>query len=203
MSSSEIHETAIVHPEAKIGAGVKIGPYCTIGAHVEIEEDCQLLSHVVVDGHTTIGKGNTFYPFCSIGAPPQDLSYKGEPTKTIIGNNNVFRESVTVHRASMKQDQFTKIGDNCLMMAYVHVGHDAVLGNGIIVANSVNFAGHVIVGGMLSETTRSKLQLVELPLTSVTVSTMLVVPTETIVPATGLCVTEATPQLSPVVASPV
>lgn len=141
-----IHSSSIVDPNAKIHETVKIGPFCIIGPNVKIGANTVLHSHVVVDGHTTIGEGNQFFQGCSIGAPPQDNSYKGEPTQTIIGNNNTFREFVSIHRGTLKENQITKIGDNCLFMAYVHAGHDVVVGNNCTIANSTNFAGHVKIG---------------------------------------------------------
>lgn len=141
-----IHPSSLVDPQAKIHETVKIGPFCIVGPNVEIGANTTLHSHVVIDGHTTIGFGNQFFQGCSIGAPPQDTSYKGEPTRTVIGNNNTFREYVSVHRGTLKENLLTQVGDNCLLMAYVHVGHDVVLGNNCTIANSTNFAGHVKIG---------------------------------------------------------
>lgn len=146
MENVEIHPLASVHPEAKIGNNVKIGPFCVIGPNVTIGDDCVFHSHVVVDGHTTIGKNNKFFQFGSIGAPPQDNSYKGEPTETIIGDNNTFREYVSVHRGTLKQDLKTVIGSNSLFMSYCHIAHDCTLGNNLTFANSVMLAGHVNIG---------------------------------------------------------
>lgn len=143
---ANIHPSSLVDPNAKLHETVVVGPFCIVGPNVEIGEGTTLRSHVVVDGHTTIGKNNTFFQGCSIGAPPQDNSYKGEPTKTIIGDNNTFRECVSIHRGTLKQDLVTKIGNNCLFMAYVHAGHDVTIGNNCTIANSTNFAGHVNVG---------------------------------------------------------
>ena len=143
---SNIHTSSIIEKGAKIHETVKIGPFCIVGANVEIGANTVLHSHVVIDGHTTIGEGNKFFQGCSIGAPPQDNSYKGEPTKTVIGNNNTFREYVSVHRGTLKENLLTQIGDNCLLMAYVHIGHDVAMGSNCTIANSTNFAGHVKVG---------------------------------------------------------
>jgi UDP-N-acetylglucosamine acyltransferase len=143
---SNIHPSAIVDIAAKIHETVKIGPFCLVGPNVEIGANTILHSHVVVDGHTTIGEGNQIFQHCSIGAPPQDNSYKGEPTRTVIGNNNTFREYVSIHRGTLKENQLTQIGNNCLFMAYVHAGHDVVIGNNVTIANSTNFAGHVKIG---------------------------------------------------------
>jgi len=142
----EVHPMAFIHPEAKIGNNVKIGPFCVIGPNVEIGDDCIFHSNVVVDGHTKIGKNNKFFQFGSIGAPPQDNSYKDEPTETIIGDNNTFREYISIHRGTLKQDKKTIIGSNSLFMAYCHVAHDCTLGNNLTFANSVNLAGHVVIG---------------------------------------------------------
>ena len=142
----EIHPVSFVHPEAKIGNNVIIGPFCVIGPNVEIGDDCIFHSNVVVDGHTKIGKGNKFFQFGSIGAPPQDNSYKGEPTETIIGDHNTFREYVSIHRGTMKQDKKTIIGSNSLFMAYCHIAHDCLVGNNLTFANSVQLAGHVVIG---------------------------------------------------------
>ncbi len=142
----EVHPVSFVHPEAKIGNNVIIGPFCVIGPNVEIGDDCIFHSNVVVDGHTKIGKGNKFFQFGSIGAPPQDNSYKGEPTETIIGDNNTFREYVSIHRGTMKQDKKTIIGSNSLFMAYCHIAHDCLVGNNLTFANSVQLAGHVVIG---------------------------------------------------------
>ena len=143
---SNIHPSSIVEKGAKIHESVKIGPFCLIGADVEIGAETILHSHIVVSGHTKIGEGNKFFQGCSIGAPPQDNSYKGEPTRTLIGNNNTFREYCSVHRGTLKENHITTIGDNNLFMAYVHIGHDVLMGNHCTIANSTNFAGHVRVG---------------------------------------------------------
>jgi UDP-N-acetylglucosamine acyltransferase len=143
---SNIHPSAIIEAGAKVHETVKIGPFCIVGANVEIGANCILHSHVVIDGHTTVGENNKFFQGCSIGAPPQDNSYKGEPTKTIIGDNNTFREYCSVHRGTLKENLVTTIGSNNLFMAYVHLGHDVVFGNNCTIANSTNFAGHVRVG---------------------------------------------------------
>lgn len=149
----EIHPTALVDSKAKISAGVKIGAFSIVGPDVEIGEGTVIQGHVLIEGHTKIGKNNEFYPYCTIGTPPQDLSYKGEPTRVEIGDNNVFREYVSVHRATMKQDQVTIIGNSNLFMAKSHIGHDAVIGDYVRLVNSCNLAGHVhvdnnvIIGG--------------------------------------------------------
>ena len=141
-----IHATAIIESSAKIGNNVRIGPYCYVGDEVEIGDDCILESHVVVKGPTKIGTGNHFFQFGSIGEACQDKKYAGEPTRLEIGNNNVFRESVTVHRGTIQDQQLTKIGNNNLLMVNVHVAHDCVFGDDNIFANNVTIAGHVHVG---------------------------------------------------------
>ncbi|MCO4792754.1 MAG: acyl-ACP--UDP-N-acetylglucosamine O-acyltransferase [Bacteriovoracaceae bacterium] len=142
----DIHSTAIVDPNAKIADDVIIGPYSMIGPNVELGSKCVIKNHVTIEGHTTIGSNNQIFQYCSIGAPPQDLTYKNEPTRVEIGNDNIFREFCSIHRGTLKENELTAIGNNVLFMAYVHVGHDVVIGSNVIVANSTNFAGHVKVG---------------------------------------------------------
>lgn len=144
--SSNIHPTAIVHEEAILGKNVRVGPYCIIGPRVSVGDNTEFKSHVNVDGLTEIGENNTFFQFCSIGAPPQDLSYKEEDTKVIIGNGNTIREYVSIHRGTTKQDGITQLGNDGLVMAYVHIGHDVRVGNNVVLVNSVNLAGHVNIG---------------------------------------------------------
>ncbi len=144
--AAEIHPSSYIAKGAKIGENVKIGPFCSISENVEIGDNTTLISHVVLDGHTKLGKGNTIYPHVAIGLAPQDLSYKGEPTRVEIGDNNTIREGVTIHRATLKENLLTKIGNNNYLMCYVHVAHDVTLGNNCIITNSVNFAGHVRIG---------------------------------------------------------
>lgn len=144
--STNIHETAIIDKSAKISDGVTVGAFCIIGPNVEIGPLCKIHAHVKIDGHTKIGENNEICSFSYIGAAPQDLSYKNEPTKTIIGNNNIFREYVSIHRGTKKDNEKTVIGNDNLLMSYVHVGHDVQIGNHCVVANSTNFAGHVHVG---------------------------------------------------------
>lgn len=141
-----IHPTAIVHPKAQVAADVSIGPYCVVGEHVTIGKGTRLLSHVTVDGWTEIGERNELHAFASVGGPPQHLGYKGEPTKVVIGNDNILREYVTVNRATVSGGGVTSLGDHNFLMAYVHLAHDCRLGNHLIVANSANFAGHITVG---------------------------------------------------------
>jgi len=140
-----IHTTAIVSPEAAIGHDVMIGPYCRVGARVRIGNGCRFDSHVIVEGPTTIGDSNHFYPFGTIGLQPQDLKFKGEETFLTIGNHNVFREYVNIHRGTKGGGGHTRIGNHNFLMAYAHVGHDSTLGNHIIMANAATLAGHVII----------------------------------------------------------
>lgn len=138
-----IHETAIVSPEAEIGTDAYIGPFCTVGGGVVLGDGVRLESHVVVDGDTSIGAETQIFPFASIGLAPQDLKYKGEPTKTVIGKRNHIREFVTIHRGTEAGNGITQIGDDNLLMAQAHVAHDCRLGSGIIMANAATLAGHV------------------------------------------------------------
>ncbi len=141
-----IHPTAIVHPNARIADGVEIGPYSVIGEHVTIGRDTKICSHVLIEGWTTIGERNHIFPFSSIGTAPQDVGYRNEETYLIIGDDNVIRESTTVHRATTKEERKTVIGNKNFLMAYSHVGHDSKLGNDIIMANSVALGGHIVIG---------------------------------------------------------
>ena len=140
-----IHASAIVAPGAVVPESCTIGPYSTIGPEVVLGEHCVLISHVVLDGRTRIGARNTFYPFGSIGVAPQDLKYKGEPTETVIGDDNTIRECVTISRGTAKGGGVTRIGSGNLFMAYVHIGHDSVVGSHCILANAATLAGHVVI----------------------------------------------------------
>lgn len=140
-----IADTACIDPRADIADDVEIGPYCVIGPDVMIGRGTRLIAHVCLVGHTTLGENNVVHPFAVIGGEPQDYSYKGQPTRVEIGDNNVFREAVTIHRASDKEDGLTRVGSNNYLMANVHLGHDCVLGDRILVANNSMFAGHIHV----------------------------------------------------------
>jgi UDP-N-acetylglucosamine acyltransferase len=140
-----IHPTAIVAEGAQIPASCTVGPYCTVGAHVVLGEECELVSHVVLDGHLTMGRGNKVFSFACLGIAPQDLKYAGEPTRLEIGDNNSIREYVTISRGTAGGGGVTRIGSGCLIMAYTHIGHDSSIGNGCILANSATLAGHVTV----------------------------------------------------------
>ncbi len=141
-----IHESAVIDPSAVIGKDVSVGPWTTIGANVKIGDNCNIASHVVIKGLTVIGSGNTIYQFASVGEDTPDLKYKGEPTRLVIGNNNTIREGVTIHRGTIQDNGETLIGSDNLFMAYVHVGHDCVIGNHVVMTNNAAVAGHVHVG---------------------------------------------------------
>jgi UDP-N-acetylglucosamine acyltransferase len=140
------HPSAVIDPSAKIADNVTIGPWTMIGADVEIGEGCEISSHVVIKGPTKIGAGNKIYQFSTIGDDTPDLKYNGEPTRLIVGDNNVIREGVTIHRGTVQDKSETIIGNNNLLMAYAHVGHDCVLGDHVIMGNNASVAGHVYVG---------------------------------------------------------
>ncbi|MCX7913829.1 MAG: acyl-ACP--UDP-N-acetylglucosamine O-acyltransferase [Thermodesulfovibrionales bacterium] len=141
----DIHPTSIVSSKAVIHDNVYIGPFCIVGDGVTIKDGTRLISNVIIDGDTVIGENCTIYPFTSIGLPPQDLTYKNEKTGVRIGNNNIIRENVTIHRGSVKGDGLTEIGDSNFIMAYVHIAHDCKIGNSIIMANVATLGGHVVV----------------------------------------------------------
>jgi UDP-N-acetylglucosamine acyltransferase len=140
-----IHPTAIVAEGATIPASCTVGPYCTVGANVVLGERCELVSHVVLDGHLTMGDDNRVFSFACLGIAPQDLKYKGEPTQVVIGNKNDIREYVTISRGTVGGGGITRLGSGCLIMAYVHIGHDSVIGDGCILPNGSTLAGHVTV----------------------------------------------------------
>jgi len=143
---SNIHPTAVIAAGARIAETAQIGPYCVIGAQVEIAAEVRLLSHVVVDGITSIGEGTVVYPFASLGHRPQDLKYKGEPSRLIVGKNNQIRENVTMNPGTEGGGMVTTVGDSGLFMVGAHVAHDCIVGNGVIFANNATLGGHVQVG---------------------------------------------------------
>ncbi len=151
----KIHKTAIVHKKAKIGKGVSIGPYTIVGENVEIGNGCQFGPSCFLDGWTKIGKNCRIIGQSAIGTPPQYLGYKGEKTKVIIGENNIIREFVTINRGTKEGGEETRIGNNCFLMAYVHIAHDCQIGDGVTLANVATLAGHVtvedyaIIGGIV------------------------------------------------------
>lgn len=140
-----IHPSAVVAPGARIPDSCTIGPFCTVGAEVEMGEHCELVSHVVLDGPTRMGSHNRIYPFATVGMGPQDLTYRGDPTRLEIGDHNQIREYVTVHRGTVKGGGLTRIGSHCLLMAYAHIAHDCVIEDNVIMANAATLAGHVTV----------------------------------------------------------
>ncbi len=142
---AEIHPTAVVHPTAELAEDVKIGPFCVVGEHVKLGPGCVLHSHVVIDGPSTFGKNNEFYPFSVIGLRSQDLKYQGEPTYLEVGDNNVFRENATINRAT-DAGNATRIGNNNLFLVSCHAGHDCQIGNNVIFSGFATAAGHVTVG---------------------------------------------------------
>lgn len=149
-----IHSTAVVSSKAHISENVYIGPYCIVDDNVVIDEDCELISHVHISGRTKIGKKNKFFPFSSIGSNPQDLKYFGEHSKLIIGNNNTFREGVTVNPGTKSGGMLTRIHNNCLFMVGSHIAHDCQIFSNVIMSNNAALAGHVkiyeysIIGGL-------------------------------------------------------
>ena len=139
-----IHPSAVIHPRAEVGADCHIGPFCVIGENVVLGRGCRLHSHVVIDGHTTLGAENEVYPFASIGLKTQDLKWKGGMTRTAIGDRNTFREYVTIHSAT-GDGEVTTIGSGNNLLAYCHVAHNVTIGNGVIMSNVGTLAGHVTV----------------------------------------------------------
>lgn len=144
MAAANIHPSAIVHSGARVGAGTFIGPFCYVGEHVVLGQDCHLHSHVVIDGHTELGRANELFPFTSIGLKTQDLKWKGGLTRTRIGDSNTFRESVTVNSAT-GDGEVTTIGSHNHILAYSHIAHNVTLGNHVIMSNVATLAGHVVV----------------------------------------------------------
>jgi UDP-N-acetylglucosamine acyltransferase len=141
-----VHPTAIVDPSATIAETADIGPYCVVGARVEIAAGTWLMANVYLEGPAWIGEDNLFYPYSTVGVAPQDLKYKGEVSETRIGRRNKIREFVTIHRGTEGGGMVTRIGDDNLLMAYVHVAHDVQVGNGVVLGNAVTLGGHAIVG---------------------------------------------------------
>lgn len=144
--TATVHPTAVIEPGAELGSNVSIGAYSVIGPNVTIGDGTRIAAQVVVDGHTSIGKNNQIFSFTAIGSEPQSVSYKGEPTETRIGDNNVFRENITVNRGTIDDEGITSIGDNNLFMAYVHIAHDCRLGSELLFSNNASLAGHVRIG---------------------------------------------------------
>ena len=140
-----IHPTALIDPAAKIAATTRVGAYCVIGAEVEVGDECEIMQHVVIHGPTRIGSHNRIFPHAAIGIEPQDVTYKGEPTRLEIGDHNLIREFATINRGTVKGGGLTRIGNHVYLMAYSHVGHDCQVGDHAMLINGATLAGHVIV----------------------------------------------------------
>jgi UDP-N-acetylglucosamine acyltransferase len=150
-----IHPSAVIHPKSELGSGCEIGPYCVIGEHVALGDDCKLHSHVVIEGHTKLGRKNEIFPFASIGLKTQDLKWKGGVTRTEIGDGNTFREYVTIHSAT-GDGEVTRVGSHNHILAYCHIAHNVTLGSHVIMSNVATLAGHVtvedyaVIGGLVA-----------------------------------------------------
>ena len=145
MKPAQIHETAVVSPEAEIAQGVRIGPYAVIGPGVKIEADAEIGPHSVIEGSVKIGKAVKVFQFSAIGGAPQDIKYAGEDTKVEIGDNSIIREFVTIHKGTRHGKGVTRIGKNCMIMAYSHIAHDCQVGDNVIMANGATLGGHVVI----------------------------------------------------------
>jgi UDP-N-acetylglucosamine acyltransferase len=143
---TDIHPTAVIDGGARIGANVTIGPYSIVGAGVALADGVTVMSHVVMNGRTSIGANTKVYPFASIGLAPQDLKYKGEPSRLEIGCNNIIREHVTMHGGTKGGGTVTRVGNNCLFMVACHVAHDCRIGDHVVMVNNATLGGHVMVG---------------------------------------------------------
>ena len=141
-----IHPTALISPGAEIAEDVTVGAYTIIGPDVVIGSGTEVGHHIVIEGRTTIGENNRIFPFVSIGLSPQDITYAGEETRVSIGNGNIIRENVTIHRGTIRGHGVTRIGNGVFLMAYTHVAHDCQIGNGVLLANAATLGGHVEVG---------------------------------------------------------
>ncbi len=146
MPKGNVHPTAIIEDGAKVGADVRVGPYCVVGSEVALGDGVELLSHVVVAGRTSIGARTRIFPFASIGHQPQDLKYKGEPSTLSVGSDCLIREGVTMNPGTEGGGMQTEVGDRCAFLANSHVGHDCKVGDNVILSNNVMLAGHVTVG---------------------------------------------------------
>ncbi len=146
INKNDIHTTAVVDPRCSLGQGVTIGPYTVLGPHVSVGDNCWIGPHVVIDGKTSIGEGCQIFQFSSIGAAPQDITYKGELTAVEIGPKTIIRESVTIHRGTSKGGGLTRVGSQCMIMAYCHIAHDCHIGDRVIMANVATLGGHVEIG---------------------------------------------------------
>lgn len=141
----EIHPLAVVDPQAKLADDVRVGPFCSVGPKATLGSGTRLVSHVTIVGRTTLGENNTVWPNAVLGGDPQDLKFQGEDSRLVIGDHNEIRECVTIHKGTANDHGITTVGDHNLIMAYAHLGHDCILGNHIVIANAVQFAGHVCV----------------------------------------------------------
>jgi UDP-N-acetylglucosamine acyltransferase len=147
--SARIHPTAMVDPTAQLGADVEVGAYCMIGPDVEIGDRCRLVAHVFVERHVSMGADNTVYPYAVLGTPGQDTSYKGEPTKLIIGARNIIREHASMHRGTVRGRNETRVGNDNFFMAQSHVAHDCIVGDKVTLAHGATLGGHVVVEDMV------------------------------------------------------
>ncbi|WP_336760351.1 acyl-ACP--UDP-N-acetylglucosamine O-acyltransferase [Asaia sp. VD9] len=145
-STVSIHPSALVAPEATLGENVIIGPWCSVGPDVSLGEGTRLHANVIIDGITEIGAHVEIFPFVTVGLAPQDLKYRGEPTRCVVGAHTVIRENVTIHRGTAQGTALTRVGAHCLIMANAHVAHDCVIGDGVIIVNNVVMGGHVEIG---------------------------------------------------------
>jgi len=140
----KVHETAVIHPVARIGKDVEIGPYAVIGENVLVGDGTKVGAHAVIDGWTSIGRNCVIYPSASIGSEPQDMKFNGEKSYVFIGDNTKIREFATINRATGEGEE-TRVGSNCLLMAYTHVAHNCIVGNNVIMSNAATLAGHIVV----------------------------------------------------------
>ena len=141
-----IDSRAVVHPDARVANDVQIGPFAVIGAHVEIDSGSNIHAHAVIKGPTKIGRNNIIFQFASVGEDCQDMKYAGESTQLVIGDGNIIREGATIHRGTIQDTGVTRIGNNNMIMAYVHIAHDCVIGDECVFANNATLGGHVKVG---------------------------------------------------------
>lgn len=144
--ANTIHPTAIISPKAELGDNISIGPFCVVDGKTVIGDNCSLDSYVQIKEYTKMGSGNVVHSHTCLGGPPQHLAFKNEPTTVEIGNDNIIREYVTIHRGTTQGHSYTSIGSNCMLMAYVHIAHDCRVGDHVIMANASSLAGHVDVG---------------------------------------------------------
>jgi len=142
---AKIHPTAVVDPHAQLASDVEIGPYVIVGANVKIDAGTRIQSHAVIDGITTMGRGNSVFPFATVGTIPQDLKYRGEPSELIIGDNNTIREFASLNPGTVGGGMITRVGSQNLLMMYCHIAHDCIVGNRNVIANGATLGGHVVI----------------------------------------------------------